>query len=192
MYLVTRNGVALFDTPWDSTQFQPLLDSIKTRHQQPVVLCISTHFHDDRTAGLEYYRKQGIATYTTVLTDELSKKNTKKRAEFLIARDTVFTTGPYSFETYYPGPGHAPDNIIIWFKKEGILYGGCLLKSAEDTDLGYLGDANKTEYAGTIKNVRKKCPHPRYVITGHGDWTHVSALKHTLDMAEELRKKNLH
>jgi metallo-beta-lactamase class B len=28
MYLVTENGVVMFDTPWDSTQFQPLIDSI--------------------------------------------------------------------------------------------------------------------------------------------------------------------
>jgi metallo-beta-lactamase class B len=29
MYMVTSKGVVLFDTPWDSTQFQPLLDSIR-------------------------------------------------------------------------------------------------------------------------------------------------------------------
>lgn len=28
-YLVTHAGVVLFDTPWDETQFQPLLDSIQ-------------------------------------------------------------------------------------------------------------------------------------------------------------------
>src|SRR5450432_3210242 len=55
MYLVTTKGVVLFDTPWDSTQFQPLLDSIKMKHNKSVVFCISTHFHEDRTAGLENY-----------------------------------------------------------------------------------------------------------------------------------------
>lgn len=190
MYLVTSKGVVLFDTPWDTTQFKPLLDSIKLRHNKSVVLCIATHFHDDKTAGLEYYRQQGIKTYTTVLTDELSKKNNKKRAEFLIAKDTVFNIGKYSFETYYPGQGHAPDNIIIWFKQQKILYGGCLIKSVEDEDLGYLGDANKTEYASTIKKVQKKCQQPKYVIVGHGDWTSVKSLEHTRAMAEELKKKN--
>ena len=34
MYIVTNNGVVLFDTPWDTTQFQPLLDSIKIEAQQ--------------------------------------------------------------------------------------------------------------------------------------------------------------
>ena len=34
MYLITNKGVVLFDTPWDATQFQPLLDSIEKRHHQ--------------------------------------------------------------------------------------------------------------------------------------------------------------
>ena len=74
MYLVTSNGVVMFDTPWDTTQFQPLLNSIKLNHNKKVVMCFATHWHSDKTAGLEYYRQQGIKTYTTVLTDELSKK----------------------------------------------------------------------------------------------------------------------
>jgi len=190
MYLVTNKGVVLFDSPWDTTQFQPLLDSISNRHHQPVVVCIPTHFHDDRTAGLDYFRQKGVRTYTTVLTDELSKKNQKKRAEFLLTADSSFTVGQYSFETCFPGEGHTVDNIIIWFKKEKVLYGACLIKSVEDEDLGYLGDANKKEYATTIKNVMKKCPAPKFVIVGHGDWTHVKALSHTLEMAEKLRKES--
>jgi len=190
MYLVASDGVVMFDTPWDTTQFQPLLDSIKFKHHKEVVLCIATHWHSDKTEGLEYYRQQGIKTYTTVLTDELSKKNHKKRAEFLIARDTVFHAGPYSFETYYPGQGHTTDNIVIWFKKEKILYGGCLIKGVDAEDLGYLGDANKTEYATTLKNVQKKCRNPKSIIISHSDWNNLNSLKHSIRMAEELKKKN--
>jgi len=58
MYLVTNGHVVLFDTPWDEAQFQPLLDSIETKHHLPVILCIVTHYHADRTAGLEYYRQK--------------------------------------------------------------------------------------------------------------------------------------
>jgi metallo-beta-lactamase class B len=192
MYLVTNNGVVMFDTPWDTTQFQPLLDSIKLKHNKSVVLCFATHWHSDKTAGLEYYRQQGIKTYTSVLTDELSKKNNKKRAEYLIANDTVFNVGQYSFETYYPGQGHTIDNIVIWFKKEKILYGGCLIKGADDKDLGYLGDGNITEYGSTLKKVQKKCRKPKFIIIAHSDWKNTNSLKHSLKMAKELNKKNHH
>ena len=189
MYLVTNNGVVLFDTPWDTTQFQPLLDSIQLKHNKKVVICIATHWHSDRTAGLDYYRQQGIKTYTTVLTDEWSKKNNKKRAEFLIAKDTVFNMGPYSFETYYPGEGHTVDNIIIWFSKEKILYGGCLIKGADAESLGYLGDANVIAYATTLKRVQEKCAGPKFIIVSHSDWNNINSLKHSLKMAKKLARK---
>ncbi len=58
MYLVTIKGVVMFDTPWDTTQFQSLLDSIKLKHDKSVAMCIATHWHSDRTEGLEYYNKE--------------------------------------------------------------------------------------------------------------------------------------
>lgn len=188
MYLVTKEGVVLFDTPWDSTQFQPLLDSIRTRHQQKVVGCIATHWHSDRTAGLEYYRQAGIKTYTTVLTDKLSKANNKKRAEFLISRDTVFNIGQYSFQTFYPGEGHTADNIVLWFPKDKILYGGCLIKGADAEDLGYLGDANTAAYATTLKRVQSKYPRPRFIVISHSDWKDRHSLDHSIRLAMKLNK----
>ncbi len=190
MYLVTDEGVVLFDTPWDTTQFQPLQDSIRARHDKKIVLCFATHFHEDRTGGLNYFKQQGARTYTTRLTDDLSKKNGKPRAEFLLDSDSVFKIGKYSFQTFFPGPGHAPDNIIIWFGKEKILYGGCLIKSVEDKDLGNLSDANVKEYANSIEKVRRKCKNPRHVIPGHNSWEDKHSLQHTLKMARLLKKKS--
>jgi metallo-beta-lactamase class B len=190
MYLVTNNGVVMFDTPWDTTQFQPLLDSIKLKHNQKVLLCIATHWHSDRTEGLEYYKQQGIKTYTTSLTDELSRRNNKKRAQLLMSKDTVFNMEQYSFETYYPGEGHTADNIVIWFGKEKILYGGCLIKGADAKNLGYLGDANVTEYATTLKKVQAKCLNPKFIIISHSDWNNRNSLKHSLKLAEKLKKRS--
>ncbi|MFZ4056506.1 MAG: BlaB/IND/MUS family subclass B1 metallo-beta-lactamase [Ferruginibacter sp.] len=188
MYLVTNEGVVMFDTPWDTTQFQPLLDSIKFKHHKKVVLCFATHWHSDKTAGLEYYNQLGIKTYTTVLTDALSKKNDKKRAQFLMQKDTVFNIAQYSFETYFPGEGHTKDNIIIWFKNEKILYGGCLIKGADADDLGYLDDGNKKAYETTLKRVQKKCKDPKFIVIAHSDWRNIGSLKHSLKMAKALKK----
>jgi metallo-beta-lactamase class B len=190
MYLLTNNDVVLFDTPWDTTQFQPLLDSIKQKHNKNVSMCIATHWHSDRTEGLEYYKKQGIKTYTTKLTDELSKKNDKKRAEYLIEKDTLFNIGQHTFETYYPGQGHTADNIVIWFNNEKILYGGCLIKGADAENLGYLGDANKTEYYSTLKNVEKKFLNPKFIIISHSEWGNLNSLKHSIKLAKKLKRKN--
>lgn len=190
MYLLTDNGAVLFDTPWDTTQFQPLLDSIKLKHSKSAHICIATHWHSDRTEGLEYYKKQGIKTYTTNLTDKFSRDNNKKRAEFLMTKDTIFNIGQYSFEVYYPGEGHTADNIIVWFDKEKVLYGGCLIKGADAENLGYLGDANITEYETTLTRVQNKCPDPKYIIVSHHDWTNINSLKRSIKLAKKLKKKN--
>lgn len=189
MYLVTPTGVVMFDTPWDTTQFQPLLDSIQYKHQKSVVMAFATHWHSDKTAGLEYYRQQGIKTYTTVQTDELSKKNNKKRAEYLMTKDTIFYIGPYTFETYYPGEGHTTDNIVIWFKNEKILYGGCLIKGVNDNNLGFLGDGNIMEYESTLKRVQQKFIKSKFIVIAHSDWKNINSLKHSIRMAKKLKGK---
>lgn len=189
LYVLTNKGAVIIDSPWDSTQFQPLLDSIWARHHQKAVLCLATHFHEDRTGGLAYYRQRGIRTYTTRQTDVLSQKRGMKRAEFLLTKDTTFTIGQHSFQTYFPGHGHAPDNIVVWFGKERVLYGGCLIKSMEDNSLGNMGDASVKDYAQTVANVQRKYKNPRYVIPGHNDWTNPESVSHTLEMARQLQQK---
>lgn len=186
VYLVTRKGVVMFDTPWDTTQFQPLLDSIYKRHKQKVVMAFATHWHNDKTAGLEYYRKAGIKTYTTVLTDLLSQQNNAKRAEFLMQKDTSFNIDQYHFETFYPGEGHTKDNIVIWFPKQKILLGGCLIKGAKDENLGFLGDGNTSEYANTLLKVKYRYPNAKFIITSHSDWRDIRSLENSIKLAKQL------
>jgi len=188
MYLVTQKGIALLDTPWDTTQFQPLLDSLWNRHHLKVVMVISTHSHDDRTAGLNYYKSIGIKTYTTQLTDKISQKSNEPRAEFLIMQDTIFKLGEYSFQTYYPGQGHSPDNILIWFPKEKILYGGCFIKSIETESPGNLSDANIDEWIKSIKKVQKRFKNPQYIIPGHQAWSSKESLNHTLVILKNYKR----
>ncbi|WP_348797229.1 BlaB/IND/MUS family subclass B1 metallo-beta-lactamase [Flavobacterium adhaerens] len=190
MYLVTQKGVVLFDSPWDKNQFQPLLDSIKARHGKEVLMYFATHSHDDRAGGFDFYRKKGIKTYSIQQTDEILKTTNKPRAEIVIRNDTVLNIGEHSFRIFYPGKGHAPDNIVVWFDKEKVLYGGCFVKSVLAKDLGYLGDSDVVEWEKSIKNVQTSFSNPLYVIPGHGDWDNVKSLDHTLQLIQEYNKSN--
>jgi glyoxylase-like metal-dependent hydrolase (beta-lactamase superfamily II) len=182
MYVVTESGVVLIDSPFDTTKFQPLLDSIFLRHKKKVIMCIATHSHNDRTAGLEYYRNMGIQTYTTKMTDEISVQQRAHRAAFLINNDTIFTVGQYTFQTYYPGHGHSPDNIVIWFEKQKLLYGGCFVKSIEIDDLGNLADANIKAWETSMIKLQKRFNSPKIVIPGHFGGTGKESLTHTLKL----------
>ncbi|RYY59770.1 MAG: BlaB/IND/MUS family subclass B1 metallo-beta-lactamase [Chitinophagaceae bacterium] len=190
MYLVTKAGVVMMDSPWDTTQFQPLLDSINNRHHQKVVICIATHSHADKTAGLGYYTSQGIRTYTTIQTDSICRVKGEKRARYLLAKDTTFNVGGYTFTTFYPGQGHTPDNIVAWFARDKVLYGGCLVKSTEATNLGNLQDANPGAWAATIRRIQGKFGKPAYVIPGHDGWTSNQSLEHTVELVNEFNKNS--
>jgi metallo-beta-lactamase class B len=190
LYVVTNAGVVMIDCPWDSTQNQPLLDSIKAKHHKEVVMVIATHSHEDRTGGLDFLRSKGVKTYTSKKTDDISKITGQQRAEFLITKDTLFTIGQHQFQTYYGGEGHTPDNIVIWFEDAKVLYGGCLVKSTEAYHLGNLADANVAAWTATIKNIQQKFGPPQYVIPGHESWKSKRALQHTLRLIKtELQKK---
>lgn len=182
LYCVTNDGVVLLDSPWDSTQIQPLLDSIRIKHNQPVVLCIATHFHEDRTGSLNYLNAQSIKTFTSKMTYDLCIKNNKPIPSHYFTSDTTFQFGGHSFEVYYPGAGHTIDNVVVWCKDKKILYGGCFVKSTAHTDLGFTGDANVSEWEPSIRKVMNKFPKPRYVIPGHDSWKSNKSLLHTLKL----------
>jgi metallo-beta-lactamase class B len=185
LYLLTSEGAVIIDTPWDTSQFQPLLDSIEKKHHRKPVLCIATHYHDDRTAGLEYFRSKGIKTYTSTQTAKLCKKHNEKQPEFTFAKDTVFTVGGYKIETLYPGKGHTKDNIVVWFAKDKILYGGCFIKSCESKGLGNLADADVKAWPKSIEKVMAKFPNPQFVIPGHQGWSDNNSLQYTLKLLRQ-------
>lgn len=184
MYIVTASGVVLIDTPWDSLQFQPLLDSIARRHALPVIMCIATHFHDDRTAGLAYYASKGVATYTSRHTDSLSRVHNQVRSRHIFETDTTFRVGGIKIKTYYPGAGHTADNIVIWLPRQKILYGGCLVKSVENKGIGNIADADLAAWPETIMHLQRRYKHPRFVIPGHFGWKAGGELEHTLKLLE--------
>lgn len=189
MYVVTNKGVVMFDCPWDSTQYQPLLDSINTKHNKRVLMCMATHFHEDRTGAFDYYKKKGIKTFASQETDIMCERKKEKRAEFTFNKNSSFMVGDYKFHTGFSGEGHTLDNIVIWFPKQKILYGGCLVKSTEATDLGNLEDADVKAWKQTMKNLKKKYKKATYVIPGHQAWsTGIQALEHTIKLLEENKK----
>lgn len=182
MYLVTNKGAILFDTPWDERQFQPLLDTIEHRHHKKVILIIATHSHEDRAGGFGFYNGKRIPTYSTKLTDEILKKDGKPRATRTFKNDTTFTIDRYKFQTCYPGEGHTKDNMVIWFPKERILYGGCLIKSTDTKTLGFTGEANLQQWPKTLNKLKQRYPYPSYIITGHDNWKDTKSIDHTLKL----------
>jgi metallo-beta-lactamase class B len=182
LFAITDSGAILIDTPWDEDQTQQLVDKIKKDFKKEIILCIVTHSHDDRTAGLDILKKIGIKTYSSILTRNISLEKHEKTAEYYFLNDTTFTINNVSFQTFYPGEGHTKDNIVIWFPCKKVLFGGCLVKSHDATDLGNIKEANIEQWPNSINNVINHYPKIKHVIPGHQKWGNKKLLSHTLKL----------
>jgi len=185
MFLVTKNGVVLFDVPWQKSQYQELIDIFEKRFHKPLIAVFVTHFHEDRAGDLSFYKNKNIPTFATEKTNEFLKKEGKAVSEFVIKTGKTYKYGDEKFVPQFFGEGHTPDNIFIWFPKYKIIDGGCLIKSTEAKDLGNLGDANVEAWPKTIKKIMQKYPDPKLIIPGHDDWKKLGHLQHTIQLLEK-------
>jgi glyoxylase-like metal-dependent hydrolase (beta-lactamase superfamily II) len=93
---------------------------------------------------------------------------------------------PRGFETFYPGPGHASDNIVIRFGS--VLYAGCFLKSSEAKDLGFTGAADLPAWPASVRGLQAKYGRMT-IVSGHGPVDREgAAYQHTLDLLSAAAK----
>ncbi|KXH84572.1 IND family subclass B1 metallo-beta-lactamase [Chryseobacterium kwangjuense] len=189
LYLVTKKGVVLFDVPWQKTQYQSLMDTIKKRHNLPVIAVFATHSHEDRAGDLSFYNNKGIKTYATAKTNELLKKEGKATSNTITKTGKKYKIGGEEFVVDFLGEGHTADNVVVWFPKYNVLDGGCLVKSSAAVDLGYMGEANVQQWPTTMKNLKAKYPAGVKVIPGHDEWKGNDHVKHTLDLLQKHNSK---
>ncbi|HEX2946743.1 MAG TPA: subclass B1 metallo-beta-lactamase [Clostridia bacterium] len=179
---VTSEGLVLIDTPWTNRQTKELLKLAKEVFKQDVTVAVITHAHSDRIGGIDTLLENGIDARCIELTAKEAEKNGFTRPETIIDPETDFSVGDVDIEAYYPGKGHSPDNITVWFPQYKVLFGGCLLKPMEAKDRGSITDADTLEWPVSIGRLQDKYPEAGIVIPGHGKWGGPDILKRTLDL----------
>ncbi len=183
----TDSGVVIVDTPWDTAQTEQLFSWIETHLGKKVSLCIVTHAHDDRIGGIDAFARRGIKVISTPLTARHAAERGFRRPEAVLPNDTLFSVGGIEMECFYPGKGHTDDNIVVWFPRQRILFGGCLVKSTDVSGLGNVADADVHSWPASIRTVMKKFPSPVFVIPGHEGWSSNKSLEHTLELLKNNR-----
>ncbi|MGJ8620635.1 MAG: DIM/SIM/IMP family subclass B1 metallo-beta-lactamase [Methylophilaceae bacterium] len=192
--LVDSNGLVvtdgkeahMIDTPWSVEDTEKLVNWIKAKGY---VLkdSISTHSHADRVAGISFLNSIAIPTYASKLTNKLLKEAGEATASntfeptYWLVKDKI--------QAYFPGEGHTKDNLVIWLPESKILVGGCLVKSAEAQNLGYIGEASIDAWPASIDKLLYKFKDAKLVIPGHGMAGSIALLRHTKTLAESAVKK---
>ena len=182
LVVVDGHQAIIIDTPWSEDDTRELL-SWANEKGFSVEASISTHFHEDRTAGIEVLNSESVSTYTSELTNELLIREGKPTATNVFS-DSEFSLSEGFVEVFYPGAGHSRDNLVVWLPKNRILVGGCLVRSLDSKGLGNTGDADIYNWADSIKRVQTKYTQIETIVPGHGKVADKSALDHTINLTE--------
>ena len=180
-----NNESIVFDTPTNDKSADELIKFVKEKLYCKINAIVPTHFHDDCLGGLAAFHKLKISSFGNFSTIELAKANNTIAPQTGFIDSLKLNLGNAYVDVKYFGQGHTKDNVVGYFPKDSILFGGCLIKELQASK-GYLGDANVGEWSNTVEKVKQQYPKVKIVIPGHGE----IGGKELLDYTIQLFKSN--
>jgi metallo-beta-lactamase class B len=190
LLLAGESQSLMIDTPWTVPQTEKLLNWAETTLGVPVAHLVVSHAHQDRMGGLAAALAKDVSTYASEETRVLAKEAGWPQPELPIFEDARLTLAGFSLQIFFPGPGHSPDNIVVWFPTEKVLFAGCLAKSSRAADMGNLESADLNSWEQGLQKLLDRYPDAEYVIPGHGEVGGLDLIEHTLELIRaELRKQ---
>lgn len=168
MLLESGDHSILVDTGWEPEQTKVLLDWARRELKHPVTRAIVTHSHSDRTAGVALLESEEVEVIALALTGDILRAKHLPGPTHLIAFPTTPLRDADGFELFYPGAGHTRDNLVVFFPREQIVFGGCFIKSANNRVLGNIEDADLAAWPGSARRLREQYPDAKFVVPGHG------------------------
>jgi metallo-beta-lactamase class B len=190
MVLETRRGSILVDTGWTESQTDTLLSWARHQLGKPLLRAVVTHAHEDRMGGIEALIREHVPVFGLALTHTLAQQQGFAHGPQAVPNlETKIWRDSDGFEVFYPGAGHARDNIVVYFRHQHVLFGGCLVKSITAHDLGNTADAILSEWPLTIERVRESFPGAKVVVPGHGT-IQGGPLEHSLQLLKDHLRAN--
>jgi glyoxylase-like metal-dependent hydrolase (beta-lactamase superfamily II) len=201
-------SIFLCDTLYTPEAMETFLGWLETRFQgKRTMVAVNTHFHIDRVGGNPALNARKIPVWgsdktaallqergetmrsSTLEAVEDSAMHDRLAALKLVPPSRTFKLGgtqAFNFagervEVRFPGAGHSPDNLVVFFPRRGLLFGGCMVRA--EGALGNLGDADLPSWATAIETLAAL--KPKRVVTGHGDDDSPDVLELTARALEE-------
>lgn len=184
--LVVRDGddVVLVDGAWGELATVALLEAVKTEVGKPVTKMVVTHHHADKVSGVDAAERTGIEVFAHPDTPALAARSGFAVPNTSVAalKDAKSRTKVGTIEVAFPGPAHAPDNLVVYVPDAGVLYTGCAMRGADAASLGNIQDANLTLWPDTLNWMKAVYKDAKILVPGHGKGGDLSAIDHTLKL----------
>jgi glyoxylase-like metal-dependent hydrolase (beta-lactamase superfamily II) len=183
-FVVTQDGVVVFDTLASPPLAEKLLGLIRGVTKQPIRRVIVSHYHADHFYGLQVFKAQGAeiwahrlaqgATHSEGAAERFAQRKealfpwVDDRTQLLEADrfldgDTDFELGGVHFALRYVGPAHSSEDMAMLVKEDGVLYAGDLVFRGR---VPYVGDADTRAWIAALDTLIAM--KPKVLVPGHG------------------------
>lgn len=183
-FVVTSEGVVVFDALGTPVLGQELVDAIRKVTSAPIRRVILSHYHADHFYGLPALKKAGAEVWAHRsarghVDSEAARLRLAERRQSLapwvgadmqlvpadrwIEGETSFRLGGITFRLFPVGPAHTPEDLAMSVEEEQVLFVGDLMFAGR---IPFVGDADSKAWIAAIDRViRGK---PKIMIGGHG------------------------
>jgi glyoxylase-like metal-dependent hydrolase (beta-lactamase superfamily II) len=202
-----NTDLVLVDTPYTPEATQEVLNWLEARFGQRKIIAINTGFHVDNLGGNSALIEAGIPVYgpdvtarlieergeqtRAVMLDWLKEPRYQRYYEAHEKLSYLAPTHPFALndgleipfgdevvQVYYPGPSHSPDNVVVYFPRQKVLFGGCMVLAGDK--VGNTSDADLVEWPQSVQKLSQF--DFEVLVPGHGDRLDPGLIEHTLNL----------
>lgn len=183
-FVVTREGVVVFDALGSPALAERLLAIIARYTDQPVRRVIISHYHADHFYGIPAFRQAGAEIWAqdaarVYLHSEAAARRLEERQSSLgpwlgagfalpvpdrwLTADESFTLGEITFRLVHIGPGHAPEDLAMLVEPDGVLFAGDVVYAGR---VPFVGEADAGRWLQALARLAQLPA--RVLVPGHG------------------------
>jgi glyoxylase-like metal-dependent hydrolase (beta-lactamase superfamily II) len=183
-FVVTREGVVVFDALASPPLAKKLISLIREITDQPISHVIVSHYHADHFYGLQEFKALGATIWAhrlaegqtrsedaalrlqqrkEVLFPWVDEKTRLLEADHFIGGDIDFVVGGVHFALRHVGPAHSAEDLALMVKEDGVLYAGDLVFRGR---VPFVGDADSRSWIAALDKLIAL--EPKVLVPGHG------------------------
>jgi glyoxylase-like metal-dependent hydrolase (beta-lactamase superfamily II) len=191
-YVITDDGVLVFDALGTPSLGWALLSDIRKRTDKDVRFVVASHYHADHIYGLQAFKDHTAATIVAQdrsaeyreneeTADERAAQRLDQRRGALfpwVNKDTrvvppdltfneraTIALGGKRFSLIYAGPAHSGSDIMMMVEPDGVLFAGDIVQNSRIPFMNG-DDVDTAQWLKALDDVLKL--EPRFIIPGHG------------------------
>ena len=212
-FVVTSDGVVVFDALGTPSHGWALLQEIRKRTNKKIRYVVASHYHADHIYGLQAFRdhtdalivaqeRSGEYKDNEGIADEKASQRLDQRRGALypwvdentrvVPPDLTFrermaiTLGDRRLTLLFAGPAHSSSDMMMMVEPDGVLFAGDIVQNGRIPFMNS-DDVSTTQWLAALGEVEKL--DPKFIIPGHGrpSMAAKQAIAFTRDYIQYLR-----